>query len=41
MTQLITEDDSLFLSMNDEHKVKVLKGWESMSGWYWFSKILQ
>ena len=40
MTQLITEDDSLFLSMNDEHKVKVLKGWESMSGWYWFATEL-
>lgn len=31
MAKLETRDDGLYI---DEHKV--LKGWESFSGWYWF-----
>tara|TARA_R110002020_G_C16226253_1_gene767997 strand:- start:144 stop:404 length:261 start_codon:yes stop_codon:yes gene_type:complete len=40
MTELITEDKHLYLSMNDEHKAIVLKGWESMTGWYWLATEL-
>ena len=34
MTELITKNGELYLrAYGDENKV--LKGWESMSGWYW------
>ena len=40
MTQLITKKDGLYLSMGDDHEAKVLKGWESWSGLYWFATEL-
>tara|TARA_R100000700_G_C3113273_1_gene105376 strand:+ start:206 stop:484 length:279 start_codon:yes stop_codon:yes gene_type:complete len=40
MTELITKEDGLYLTMGEDHEVKVLKGWESFSGWYWFATEL-
>ena len=38
-TKLITKNDELYLKQGEsEHKV--LKGWESMNGWYWFATEL-
>jgi hypothetical protein len=39
MTKLITIDGELYLRAFGEDK-KVLKGWESMTGWYWFATEL-
>jgi len=39
MTELITIDGQLYLRAFGEDK-KVLKGWESWSGWYWFATEL-
>jgi len=36
MTELITKNGELYLRAYGDEK-KVLKGWESMSGWYWFA----
>ena len=30
MTELITKEDGLYLTMGEDHEVKVLKGWESL-----------
>lgn len=39
MTRLETKDGELYLqAFGDENKV--LKGWESFSGWYWFATEL-
>ena len=37
MPKLISKNEDLFI--DDEHgtKYKVLRGWESLSGWYWFA----
>lgn len=38
-TELITKDGALYLNAwGEEHKV--LKAWESYSGWYWFATEL-
>tara|TARA_R110000824_G_scaffold114544_9_gene265204 strand:+ start:866 stop:1171 length:306 start_codon:yes stop_codon:yes gene_type:complete len=39
MAKLETREDGLWLvAFGEEHKV--LKGWESFSGWYWFATEL-
>jgi hypothetical protein len=39
MTELITKNGELYLqAFGDEYKV--LKGWESFHGWYWFATEL-
>lgn len=38
-TKLETRDDGLYLLAWGE-EYKVLKGWESFSGWYWFATEL-
>jgi hypothetical protein len=39
MTELITIEGELYLRAFGEDK-KVMKGWESWTGWYWFATEL-
>lgn len=41
MTKLETREDGLYITGDYMGESKVIKGWESFSGWYWFATELE